>query len=305
MTEHPGSASRQGAIVSKETFTFPHTAASIAGTVAAGAGNLLQPMLPMVWISVVVFAGLWGGCRFLKRKKNASDLKGLSSFAAMGTMISVFLLAAQFLPGSADSRNLAREVGVVAAMVPGAVSAQNAVLPISEKEKDMNAFRLAIARGDEADRGLAARTLISEQSEAPVKNALLDLALRSDVATVRQAGLAQALHDRAGALLPLDVESDTEAATALPLLRGAQFMLRTVDIDNGVVRGEFQCTGDARRLLDGVIASGRLSFTATCYSRDARGWRTIRVELQPDASLRLAGEAKADAETIAVSAPLL
>lgn len=35
MAEHPGNAPREGAVVSKETFTFPHAAASIAGTVAA------------------------------------------------------------------------------------------------------------------------------------------------------------------------------------------------------------------------------------------------------------------------------
>lgn len=305
MTEQSGGAPREDTIVSKETFTFPHAAASISGTVAAGAGNLLQPMLPIVWISVFAFAGIWGFCLLAKRKKKARDIKGLSSFAAMGTMISAFLLAAQYIPGSADNRNLTQEVGVVAATIPGVVSVQNAVLPISKKDKDMNAFRLAIARGDDADRGLAARTLIEEQAEPPVKNALVDLALRSDVATVRQAGLVKALHDRAGAFLPLDVESGENAAVALPLLRGAQFMLQSVDTGNGVVRGTFECTGDGRRVLDGMIASGRLSFTATCYSRDAGGWRTVRVALQPDASNRLVGEAKMDAETVAVSAPLL
>lgn len=305
MANHGTGAPKQGAVVSKETFTFPHTAFSISGTVAAAAGNLMQPMLPMVWISVLGFAGVWAGALLMRRRSDAAYLKGISSFAAMGALISVFLLAAQFIPRSSESRELVEEVGVIAASVPGAVSVQNAVLPLSKEEKQTNSFRSAIARGDEVDRGLAARSLIEAQEEPSMATALVDIALRSDVASVRQAGLAKALRDRLGAFLPLKVEGGADAPTALALLGGAQFALRSVDADTGVVRGVFQCAGDAGRALDGVIASGGLAFTTKCFSRAERRWVTIRVELQPKTGSGMAGEAMADAETLAVSAPLL
>lgn len=288
---------------SDKAFTVPHTAASIAASLT---GNVFQPWLPIVWVSVVIFGGVLGFAFW--RQRAGKPIVGLLGFAIMGLLISVFLLASQFAPKSAEGRQLTKEVGVVAATVPGLVAVQNAVLPISEREKEMNAFRLAITRGEEEDRGLAARTALDASAEGPVRNALQGIALRSDAASVRQAGLAQALADRKGSWFAISLDSESDAPIVLPVMRGAQFQLSAVAVDTGAVAGAFQCGEDgSRRPIEGVVASGRLTLTVSCYSRAGAGagWRVVQLDLAPDAKLRLVGAAKIGAEGAAVSAPLL
>jgi hypothetical protein len=285
---------------SDKAFTVPHTAASIAATLG---GNVFQPLLPIAWLSVPAFAGVLGFA--IWRKRAGKPIAGLLGFAVMGFLISAFLLAGQFLPKTAEQRQLAAEVGAVAANVPGLVAMQNAVLPISEREKQTNSFRRAIITGDEDDRGLAARTRLDQASEAPVRNALQAIALKSDAAPVRQAGLAQALFDRSQAWLPVTIVGEPEAPQLRAIVQGAQFQLNKVNLDSGVVDGVMQCADGARRTADGMIASGRLTLSASCYSRELGGWRIVQIDVAPNDALRLVGTAKIEAETAEISLPLI
>jgi hypothetical protein len=292
-----------GEVVSERTITLPHTAYSIAGTLAATFGNVLQPLFPVVWVSVIAFGAILGGVFFLKRA-GKPVMKGLVGFSMMGLLVSVFLLAVQYAPGSANSRALAQEAGAVAATVPGLLAVQNAVLPIDEMQKDSNRFRLAIGRGAEEDRGAAARAMIDATEDENVRTALVSIALKSDVQSVRQAGLVRALSQRAGAHLPLNLANAESAPAIAAILQGSQLSIGAIDVNTGVATGYMACTAGSRP-LNAVAAAGSLTLSGSCYDRGARAWRTYRITLQPDASLGLSGEATIETEKASVSIPLL
>ena len=287
-------------IISEKAFTTPFTAAGIAGSVG---GNFLQPLAPIVWLALAVFGAAILGAFILQQKKR--PVPGLLGFGVMGFLISGFLLAAQFAPQPAEKRDLTREVGAVAANVPGLIELQNAVLPISPRDKALNAFRRAILQGDEDARGLAARTAIEESEDASARGALIGIALRSDTAAVRQAGLVNALADRKDGWFAITLGGEPEAPGLRAVLQGSRFQLRSVDKDSGVVRATLECSGGARRSAEGLVASGRLSLTASCRPQSGRGWASVQIDLAPDATLKLSGTATVDAEKLNVTAPLL
>jgi hypothetical protein len=219
--------------------------------------------------------------------------------------VSAFLLAGPYLPQSTEQRALTKEVGFVAANVPGLVNVQNAVLPISPRDKALNAFRRAIMQGDEDARGLAARTAIDETEDTSARGALIAIALRSGTDAVRQAGLVNALADRTDGWFALTIAGEPQAPGARAVLQGGRFQVRTIDKDSGVVRALLECSGGARRPAEGLVASGRLSLTASCRPQSGRGWASVQIDLAPDATLKFSGSAAVDAERVEVSAPLL
>jgi hypothetical protein len=291
------------AVVSERTITVPHSAYSIAGTLTAAFGNVLQPLLPIVWLSVVGFGGLLGACFFLKRA-GKPVMKGLFGFAIMGTLVSLFLLGAQFAQGSENSRKLAQETGVVAATVPGLVAVQNAVLPISATEKQTNSFRRAIEQGDEDDRGAAARAGIDEAGDVNTRTALLGIALKSGAQSVRQAGLARAVADRAGAPLPIRMLEQPAPNAAAAILQGAQFALTIFDADTGAGSGWISC-GGRNYAVNAVAAGGAITMTGRCYDYGTGKWRQFQINVSPDKSLQLAGEAQIGDERVKIEIPLL
>jgi hypothetical protein len=288
-------------VISDKAFTTPHAAAGIA---SAFGGNLLQPWAPVVWIALALFGAAIVIALFLilwvKKPK-----KGLLGFGVMGFLISGFLIAAQFAPQPEENRELTREVGALAANVPGLIGLQNAVLPISERDKALNAFRRAILQGDEDARGLAARTAIDESEDASARGALIAIALRSETAAVRQAGLVNALSDRKDVWLALTLASEPEAPGLRAVLQGSRFRMHSIDKNSGGVRASLECSGGASRQAAGLVASGRLSLTASCRPQSGRGWASVQIDLAPDATLKFSGTAIVDADKLNVSAPLL
>jgi len=292
-----------GDVVSERTITVPHTAYSIAGTLTATFGNVLQPIFPVVWISVVAFGAALAAVLLLKRA-GRPVMKGIAGFAVMGFLVSAFLLAVQYAPRSDNSRKLAQQAGAVAATVPGLIDVQNAVLPIDDAQKETTRFRLAIARGEEEDRGVAARAMLDAAEDPNMRAALTSIAFKSDVKAVKQAGLSRALSERIGALLPINIDDAKEAPTIAALFQGAQFALTRFDANTGVAVGALTCA-TGRWAANGVLAGGSLTLTGQCYDKTARAYRTYRIIVEPDASLGLKGEATIDAETARISIPLL
>jgi hypothetical protein len=287
-------------VISEKAITTPFSAAGIAGAVG---GNIFQPLAPVVWIGLAVFAATILGALLLKRKKR--PMPGLLGFGVMGFLISGFLLAAQFAPQPEEKRELTREVGAVAANVPGLIGLQNAVLSITERDKALNTFRRAIIEGDEDGRGLSARTAIDESEDASARGALIAIALRSETAAVRQAGLVNALADRKDVSFALTLASEPEAPGLRAVLQCSRFQVHSIDKNSGGVRASLECSGGASRQAAGLVASGRLSLTASCRPQSGRGWASVQIDLAPDATLKFSGAATVDAERVEISAPLL
>jgi hypothetical protein len=273
------------------------------GTLVVGvASDLAKPVADLAPYLFAAFLVVAAACAWLAffRKPPIGIARTLLGAAAIGAGVFGFFLIAPLLAGSEG-----KDRGIIAAVAPPLAAVQSAVLPLSPVEKELLALGSSLSHGDPEARSAAARTALGNPDEdAALRRAKLERVLRNSDPNIQQAGIVRALADRGRApvsVMPDEAAPESELKT---LLFGAQFALRSVDVDTGAVAGVFTA-GGSNRPLSGSVANGRVILNSQ-YVVEGRWRNGLVLDLRIDEAFGLVGRAQTPTDApVPVEAPLL
>lgn len=274
-----------------------NTAVFVTGFASDIATPIAKWSLPILVLFLIATAAA-AYFAFIRKMRFAQQMVGTLGLGAL--VFAVLVVSQMATPGG-----LGKERGVIAAIAPPIAAVQTAVLPMSPVEKELLILSTQINTGDAEARSAAARAAFTDpEQDKAIRRAKLERILRNDDVNIQQAGLVQALADRAGAPLSIIPAENAPEGDLRTQLIGAQVAFQRVNVETGALYGVFSGGTGGNRQMDGSVANGRV-IVNTQYARP--NWKNgLVLDLRIDKDFKLVGTAQTpEDKPINIEMPLL